>query len=257
MNIIDVLYERACMATPRDEYYTKMLETLIDHNDRHNAPLSSEKLQQAVSKVMAETEEEECEAERNANNVTMDTFLQSPVTIYTQRKYANGTNERRIASYNMKETIKEFHGLTIQSTISDSAYYDSEEHAALSNPKIDSSVATNTSDRNERKITETDTTNRNYSQKLILNRLIPNIIPGATRTIDQTIMEDVAGIRETLEACQTVLSKEIVMDAAHSGAHMFWTPRKEAGQAERAPHHGTETPSYRPPCRLPQFKWSQ
>ena len=58
LNRLDVSYERACMATPRDEYYTKMLETLIYHNDRHNAPLSSENLWQAVRIVMVETEEE-------------------------------------------------------------------------------------------------------------------------------------------------------------------------------------------------------
>ena len=58
LNRLDVSYERACMATPIDEYYTKMLENLKDHNDRHNAPFSSENLQQAVSRVMAETEEE-------------------------------------------------------------------------------------------------------------------------------------------------------------------------------------------------------
>ena len=113
------------MATPRDGYYTKMLETLIDHNDRPNAPLSSEKLWQAVIRVMEEMEGEECDAGRNANNVTMDNFLQSPVTINTQRKYANVINERRIASDIMKDTIKEFHGLTVQSTINDSSYYDS------------------------------------------------------------------------------------------------------------------------------------
>ena len=82
------------MANPQDEYYTKMLETLIDHNYCRNAPFSSEKLQQAVIRVMAETEEEECDAERNANNVTMDTFLQSHVTTNTQRKYAKVTNEK-------------------------------------------------------------------------------------------------------------------------------------------------------------------
>ena len=61
----------------------------------------------------------------------------------------------------LKETIKEFHGLTIQSTISNSAYYDSEEHDAVSNPKINSLVDTHTSDTNKRKITDTDTTNGN------------------------------------------------------------------------------------------------
>ena len=51
-------YEQACMATPRDEYYKNMLETLIYRNDRHNAPLSSENIWQAVITVMVETEEE-------------------------------------------------------------------------------------------------------------------------------------------------------------------------------------------------------
>ena len=75
----------------------KMLETLIDHNDCHNAPLSSENFRNAVSRVMTETEEEEHDAKCVANNVTMGTFLQSPVKINTQRKDENVTNERQIA----------------------------------------------------------------------------------------------------------------------------------------------------------------
>ena len=63
------------MDTPRDEYHTNILEIIIDHNYRHNAPLSSEKLRQAVIIFMTETEEEERNAEHNANNVTMDTFF--------------------------------------------------------------------------------------------------------------------------------------------------------------------------------------
>ena len=51
------MYERVWMATPRDKYYTKMLETIVDYNDHHNAPLSNENLWQAISTVMAETEE--------------------------------------------------------------------------------------------------------------------------------------------------------------------------------------------------------
>ena len=88
----------------------------------------------------------------------------------------------------------------------------------MGDPKIDSLVATRTSEVNERKITDIDTTNGNSPHKLILNRLIPKIIPGVISPIDQTITEDVAGIGETLDARQTVLSKEIVMDAARSGA---------------------------------------
>ena len=30
LNRLDVLYERACMATPRDEYYTNILENLVN-----------------------------------------------------------------------------------------------------------------------------------------------------------------------------------------------------------------------------------
>ena len=42
-----------------------MLETLVEYNDHNNTPLSNEKLRQAVSTVMVETEEEECDAKRN------------------------------------------------------------------------------------------------------------------------------------------------------------------------------------------------
>ena len=55
-NRLDVAYERAYMATTKNKYYTKMLETLVNYNDRNNAPLSDEKIWHAVSIVMAETE---------------------------------------------------------------------------------------------------------------------------------------------------------------------------------------------------------
>ena len=52
-------------------------------------------------------EEEERDAKRNANNVTMDTVLnQYPLTINTQRKDANVKNERQISSNILAETIK-------------------------------------------------------------------------------------------------------------------------------------------------------
>ena len=44
------------MTTPKEKYYENMLETLVDDNNRNGALLSNEKLQQAVSKVMEETE---------------------------------------------------------------------------------------------------------------------------------------------------------------------------------------------------------
>ena len=45
------------MATAREEYYMMMLYSLLDHNDRHSTPLPSKNIQEAVSRVMAETEE--------------------------------------------------------------------------------------------------------------------------------------------------------------------------------------------------------
>ena len=77
-----------------------MLDTLVDYNDHHNALLSNEKLRQVTSKVMAETEEEECNIIPDANNVTMDTFCQSPVTTNTKVENANTIfkSERRITS---------------------------------------------------------------------------------------------------------------------------------------------------------------
>ena len=72
---IDVMYERACMAISKDKYYTTLLETLVDDNNRNGALLSNEKLQQAFGRVMEETEAEfECH-----NKITMDTSYQSHI----------------------------------------------------------------------------------------------------------------------------------------------------------------------------------
>ena len=62
------------MATPKEEEYTKMLETLVNYNDSNNGPFSNKKIQQAVSRVMSETEEEELDAEGNTNHIAMDTI---------------------------------------------------------------------------------------------------------------------------------------------------------------------------------------
>ena len=59
LNRLDVTYEQACMGNnnPKDKYYTKLLETVIDYNDHHNAPLSNENIRQEISTFMAEAEE--------------------------------------------------------------------------------------------------------------------------------------------------------------------------------------------------------
>ena len=63
-------YERACMATPKDRYYTKLLKNLVDDNNRNSAPFFNENIQQVVSILMEETE---AELERNINEITMGT----------------------------------------------------------------------------------------------------------------------------------------------------------------------------------------
>ena len=80
-----------------------MLNYLLKQNHCHGTPFSSKNLQESVSRVMEE--EEKC-AKLNVNNVTTDTLFQSPVTINAQKKDANVTNERRIASGILAETIK-------------------------------------------------------------------------------------------------------------------------------------------------------
>ena len=51
-------------------------------------------------------EAEEKDAKRNVNNVTMDMFFKLPVTINKQRKDANVTYERQIASEIHAKTFK-------------------------------------------------------------------------------------------------------------------------------------------------------
>ena len=55
---IDLTYERVCVFTQKEKYYMTLVETLIDHIDHHNVPLSNKNLRKAVSTVMEETEEE-------------------------------------------------------------------------------------------------------------------------------------------------------------------------------------------------------
>ena len=58
VNRLYVSYEQVCMATTKEKYYMKMLETLINYNDRNNGPFSNEKTWQAVRRVMEEMEGE-------------------------------------------------------------------------------------------------------------------------------------------------------------------------------------------------------
>ena len=63
------------MVTQKEEYYTDILETIIEHNDRSKTPFPKEKPRKAINTIVAETEDEE----RNANNVTTDTFIKNNI----------------------------------------------------------------------------------------------------------------------------------------------------------------------------------
>ena len=110
--------------------------------------------------------------------------------------------------------------MTIDSTINDSAYYNSDKNDAEGNPKSDPLVATHTSDVKNRKVTDTDTTNGNSPQKILIDRTLLIIIP----PIDPRIADGVAADIGTAHARQTPTLKVIVTDAARSSARIFRNP---------------------------------
>ena len=140
-------YKQACMATPRDKYYSKMLETLVDYNYHNNAPLSNKKILQAISKVIAEEEADELNITLDAHNITMDTFWQSTITTITQGENANEvlTSERINNSDALVKTLKML-------TINDTGYYNSEKNDAEGDPESNPKVATHTSYRKKIKL---------------------------------------------------------------------------------------------------------
>ena len=82
-------------------------------------------------------------------------------------------------------------------------------------------VAPHTSDRKKRKVTDTDTINVNFPHKLLINRIIPEIIPVVIPPVHQMTADGVAESVGTLHAVRTVLSKKIITDAARRAAHVF------------------------------------
>ena len=95
--------ERACIATENNEYFTDILDTLNTYQDRCGKRFSSKKLKEAVLRVMDEEEEE---IERNINNITCHTPLQSPVTKNVQNKDTNWSLERRLAPGVLDKMVK-------------------------------------------------------------------------------------------------------------------------------------------------------
>ena len=58
-NLLDqlgVTDQRAFMSNPKDKYYNALLDTLVKDNNLRGKPLSNEKIQKSVGKVIEETE---------------------------------------------------------------------------------------------------------------------------------------------------------------------------------------------------------
>ena len=85
-------------------------------------------------------------------------------------------------------------------------------------------VATHTSDRNERKVTDNDTTKGTPPHKLLTNRIVPEIIPSVIPPVNQMTADEVVETGRTLHAMRTVISKEITTGAARSAARIFKDP---------------------------------
>ena len=94
------------METSRDKYYTEIFRTLTDYNDLNNSSLLSEKIREAIRKVMKE------ESISYANKVPANTLV---CTSNTQRENENVifTNEKLDKS---DELIDALNDLTINDT---------------------------------------------------------------------------------------------------------------------------------------------
>ena len=73
----------------------------------------------------------------------------------------------------------------------------------------------------EKKVADTDTTNRKFPHKLLINRLIPETVPVITPPINPQIVDGVAASGGNLHARQTITSTDIVTDAVCSCARIF------------------------------------
>ena len=100
----------------------------------------------------------------------------------------------------------------------------SNKNVDKSNPKRYPLVATHSSDGNERKMTDTDTTKGNYPHTLLTNREIPAIILGVILLINQTTVNGVATSGRDLHAVRAVLRNKIITGATRSAAVVLKYP---------------------------------
>ena len=76
MDRLDVTYQQAFMATPKDKYYNALIDALVKDNNLRGEPLSNQKIQEAFSDIIEETEPE---FERSYNRITCNNSYQYPI----------------------------------------------------------------------------------------------------------------------------------------------------------------------------------
>ena len=110
----------------------EIYDNLVDYNERNYAPISNEKIWQAIRKIMVDEEADARNINLDSHNVTVDTFCRTPVTPNTQ-----GENENIILTSarlnNPDARVETLKGLTIK----DSVYYDSDKNDPKGNPGSD------------------------------------------------------------------------------------------------------------------------
>ena len=114
--------------------------------------------------------------------------------------------------------------MTIDSKINDSAHYHLEEDDAEIDTNSNPKVATHTSYGKKIKVTDTGTINGNYPHKLLISRIILEIIPVIVPPFNQTNADEVVASGSTFHAVRAALHKEIVMGLARSAARILKDP---------------------------------
>ena len=73
LNKLNVMHNRACMASAKENYWSEFHQIIINLNDQNDTPLSNVNIGKSKNQVILE---ERVIAE--ANNITVDMFMGSP-----------------------------------------------------------------------------------------------------------------------------------------------------------------------------------